>query len=222
MTARFRSDNLTSPQDRDDTSVSVLAQCWRFADFMTATASGQTAAVSDAINMYGSDYKPSHDFYRAIHTAIRDDIAFGFDEAKLDDVVRRANPKKRDHYRELAISWTTWRPKDSLTLTQEFGTWTEGNLFLRVAPTFLVTKPKHPSVVCCYYKQALLSVDAAQAITRIMEQSLLSALGRPVVLDIRRHKLHLATAHRRKNFDTWIAGQAAAFTTMDASIMKAA
>lgn len=193
-----------------------------FADFMTATASGQTAAVSDAINMYGSDYEPAHDFYRGIRSAIRDDIAFGFDAAKLDDVVRRANPKKRDHYRELTIGWTAWRPKDSLALTQESGTWTEGNLSLRVAPTFLVTKPKHLSVVCCYYKQAPLSVDAAQAITRIMEQSLPSALGRPAVLDIRRHKLHLARAHRRKNFDTWIAGQAAVFTTMYASIMKAA
>ncbi|AMU76634.1 hypothetical protein [Mycobacteroides abscessus] len=193
-----------------------------FADFVTAGASRRIAVVQSIASMYEAEYDPSRDFYKQIRRAIQEGIPAGDDVRRVRRAVEAANQRRRSNYQEVADGWEAWRQGNDLVLQQQSRKWCEQELEVNVSPMFIWKHGRARDLVWVYYKDEELSVDAAQAATRVLEFTFGFDLGTPAVLDIRRAKLHRARSRRARNYDRWLEGEVSAFLRMFRSLSPAA
>ncbi|MFN3006647.1 hypothetical protein [Mycolicibacterium wolinskyi] len=192
-----------------------------FVDFATATASGRIAAVQNVIDNEFGSYEPGRDFYRQIRLAIAEGIANADDVRRVQRAAAECSPRRRTHYEALEAGWTRWRRGKNLAVFSLPQHWQAEGLDVRVSPQFTWKQRTDTTLIWPYFKEAELSRDAVQAAVRIMEQMFPSSHGRPAVLDIRRGRIYYAQK-RRRNFDAWLSGEAAAFLSMLSSIRNVA
>lgn len=155
-----------------------------FADFVTATPSRRLTAVRNSVDAYNQAYDPARDFYKQFRDALRAGLHAGDDIHRVENAARMAHRNRQGHYETLSASWTKWRARKDLSTTFANGSWTHGGLTVSVSPAFTVNTAAGHELVCAYYKEAPLTPDAVQAITRLMELSLPDSAGRPAVLDL--------------------------------------
>lgn len=194
-----------------------------FVEFASSMSSGRITAVRNVIaNEFGS-YKPSHDFYRQFRTAITEGIANRDDELRVRRAVDDCIPKRRPHYEALATGWNGWRRGKKLEVFSQSVLWHDSGLDVRVSPQFTFQTKREALLVWPYFKDAELSRDGIQAAIRLMELTHPEVDAVPGVLDVRRSKLYQAPKRpRRKGFDAWLSGEAAAFLAMVGSIRNVA
>lgn len=186
-------------------------------------SSGRIAAVQNVIANEFSSYEPSHDFYRQFRVAITDGIAKSDDELRVRRAVDECTPKRRPHYEALATGWNRWRRGKKLEMFSQPLLWHDSGLDVRVSPQFILHAEHEPLLVWLHFKDAELSRDGIQAAIRLMEFTHPEVDADPAVLDVRRGKLHQAPKRpRRKGFDAWLSGEAAAFLAMVGSIRSVA
>jgi len=186
-------------------------------------SSGRITAVQNVIaNEFGS-YDPSHDFYRQFRVAITDGVVNGDDELRVRRAVDTCAPKRRPHYESLATGWNRWRRRKTLEVFSQPSLWHDSGLDVRVSPQFIFHAKRETFLVWPYFKDAELSRDGIQAAIRLMELTHPEVDADPAVLDVRRGKLYQAPKRpRRKGFDAWLSGEAAAFLAMVSSIRSVA
>ncbi|MBF9319424.1 hypothetical protein R2360_16645 [Mycobacteroides chelonae] len=192
------------------------------ADFVTARSSRRIAVVRDVIDMYESEYDPSHDFYKQVREALRDGIPGGDDVRRVRAAVEAAHARRRRNYGEIADGWESWRQRKDLVLQPQSRKWREQELEVSVSPLFIWRHGRQRELVWVYYKDAELSVEAAQAVTRILELTYGWEFGTPAALDIRRSQLHRARRRRPRDYDRWLEGEVSAFLRMFRSLGPAA
>lgn len=192
-----------------------------FVEFASASASGRIGAVQNVITNQAGDYEPSHDFYRQFRIAIAEGIANGDDVLRVRRAVEACSPRRRGNYVALETGWNAWRRKKHLEVFSQPLTWQVNGLEVRVSPQFIYHRRRESLLVWPYLKKDELSRDGIQAAIRLMELAYPDTSYRPAVLDVRRGVLTVAT-RRKRNFDAWLAGEAAAFLSMAASIRGAA
>ena len=194
-----------------------------FVEFTSSMSSGRITAVQNVIaNEFGS-YDPSHDFYRQFRVAITDGVVNGDDELRVRRAVDTCAPKRRPHYESLATGWNRWRRRKTLEVFSQPSLWHDSGLDVRVSPQFIFHAKRETFLVWPYFKDAELSRDGIQAAIRLMELTHPEVDADPAVLDVRRGKLYQAPKRpRRKGFDAWLSGEAAAFLAMVSSIRSVA
>lgn len=194
-----------------------------FVEFASSISSGRITAVQNVIANESGSYEPSHDFYRQIRVAITDGIANCDDELRVRRAVDKCTPKRRPHYHALAAGWNSWRRGKDLEIFSQPLLWSASGLSVRVSPQFIFHGKRQNFLVWPHFKDAELSRDGIQAAIRLMELTHRDVDADPAVLDVRRGKLHQAPKRpRRKVFDAWLSGEAAAFLAMVDSIRSAA
>lgn len=191
------------------------------ADFVTAGSSQKLAVVRGLVDLYGSPYHPSRDFYGDIRQAIDDGIVKNDDRRRVDAVVAECNPRRRGHYQAVADGWHSWHGRKNLERFVDTSHWHEQQLSVRVSPRFVWRRTLNQDVVWPYFKEAELSRDAAQAAIRIMELACPTDAGQPAVLDVRRGRLHRAR-RRDRDYDVLLRAEVSALLGMYASLRPAA
>lgn len=193
-----------------------------FVEFASATASARITAVQNVLtNEFGS-YDPSHDFYRQIRLAITEGIVNGDDNLRVRRAVDECTPRRRSHYQTIASGWTRWRRGKDLEAFARSIPWTARGLEVRVLPHFVWRQKRDRHLVWTYFKDGELSRDGIQAAVRLLEITHPDSGCRPAVLDVRRGTIHHASRRRRRGFDAWLTGEAAAFISMLDSIRNVA
>jgi hypothetical protein len=193
-----------------------------FVEFASATASGRITAVQNAIANEFGRYDPSHDFYRQIRLAITEGIANGDDSLRVRRAIDECTPRRRSHYETVGGGWNRWRRGKDLKIFSRSIPWGTGGLEVRVAPQFVWQQKRESHLVWPYFKDAELSRDGIQAAIRLIEITHPDSECRPAVLDVRRGAIHNAARRRRRGFDAWLTGEAAAFISMLDSIRNVA
>ncbi|OCB14529.1 hypothetical protein A5717_10335 [Mycolicibacterium porcinum] len=194
-----------------------------FVEFASSTSSGRITAVRNVIANEFGHYEPSHDFYRQFRVAITEGIANGDDELRVRRAVDDCIPKRRPHYEALATGWNDWRGGKKLEVFSRPALWHDSGLDVRVSPQFTFQSNRETLLVWPHFKDAELSRDGIQTAIRLMELTYPKIDAAPAVLDVRRAKLHQAPKRpRRKGFDAWLSGEAAAFLAMIDSIRNVA
>jgi hypothetical protein len=201
--------------------ISATISLGGFVDFAAATASGRITAVHNVIENEFSDYDPGHDFYRGIRLAISEGIANNNDVTRMQRAVEDCSPRRRASYESLATGWSGWRRGKNLEVFSQPLRWRDGELEVRVSPKFTWQQQREKQLVWPYFKDPELSRDAVQAAIRLIEMTFPESAGRPSVLDVRRQLIY-NPVRRRRGFDAWLSGEAAAFVSMLDSIRNVA
>ncbi|SOX53832.1 hypothetical protein MAAFP003_2508, partial [Mycobacterium ahvazicum] len=201
--------------------ISATISLGGFVDFAAATASGRITAVHNVIDNEFGDYNPGHDFYRGIRLAIREGIANGDDVSRMQRAVQDCSPRRRASYESLATGWAGWRRRKDLEVFSQPLRWRDGALEVRVSPKFTWQQRHEKHLVWPYFKDPELSRDGVQAAIRLIEITFPESGCRPAVLDVRRQRIY-QPARRRRGFDAWLSGEAAAFVSMLDSIRNVA
>jgi hypothetical protein len=200
----------------------LMADDSGFVEFASAMSSGRIVAVQNVIANESGDYEPSHDFYRGFRLAVTDGIANGDDVLRVRRAVESCHPRRRGHYQALEQGWSQWRRGKDLETFARPRTWASEGLTVRVSPQFMWRQRRgDPYLVWPYLKDAEMSRDGIQAAIRLIELTHDSQL-RPVLLDVRRARIHQASRRRRRGFDAWLTSEAAAFVSLLESIRDVA
>lgn len=190
-----------------------------FAEFIVAPASRKIGTVQAAVEQYGKDYNPFHDFYRPWRDAAGFALASGHDSLALRRALAGARPVQLRHFRDLSEGWVTVRARSQLRPpTQASRVWSGAHLDIRMRPLAVWEDRTTLRHVAFYLKEPPLSKDGARAMLRLLA---LTEPGDYAVLDVRRGRLirPVATA---ASFDAWLEGEANSFATMWHHLRKAA
>ncbi|MGA6162809.1 hypothetical protein [Amycolatopsis magusensis] len=169
--------------------------------------------------MYDNPEPSGFDFYRRAAAAIRTGREADMDAAAMDILVANATPRSAPHYQAVAEGWLRYlgRRKPAV-LGVGRGRWRCGGLEVGITPQFgLRSANGQDHAVHLYFKEELLTKDAAHLALRLMElrmKELLPSGGEPMVLDVRRAKAYTLGRRDRDRLDHWIRSEAAAFLTL--------
>lgn len=184
-----------------------------FAEYLTARSSARIDCVRQQIRTYEQDYHPGPSFYQDFIEGVVKGRQTGADHLVLQSVVQaQRNEARHDHYTALAEHWLAMS-KLHLPLVQcDRAIWTTPWLAVSVRPDFAVTDARgNVSVIKLWLKEHELAADAARAILRLLELHMTELLpgGTPLVVDVRREKVHTKTRRRAKQgYDHWMESEA--------------
>ena len=190
-----------------------------FASYLTATSSERIDCIRQQIRIYGQSYQPGPAFYGDFVEAVRRARVTGADELVLRGLVaaQRDGPRK-DHYGDLARHWLAL-PELRLPIAPTGGTiWRTPRLDVSVRPDFAVAEANgNVVVVKLWLKEQPLTHDAARSCLRLLTRHMaaLSPGGAPVVVDVRREKVHrVGRRPYKRGFDAYLESEAEAMAAL--------
>lgn len=184
-----------------------------FAEYLSARSSKRIDCIRDQIRTYQQDYHPGPSFYRDFVEAVVKGRRTGADHLVVQGVAQaQHNITKRDHYTTLAAHWLAM-PKLHLPLVRcGSAAWITPRLTVGVRPDFAVSDGNgNVFVIKLWLKEQELAPDAANAILRLLDLHMneLASGGSPLVVDVRREKVHRKTRRPMKlGFDHWMESEA--------------
>jgi hypothetical protein len=184
-----------------------------FAEYLTARSSARIDCVRQQIRTYEQDYHRGPAFYHDFVDAVVKGRQTGSDCLTLQNVIQaQRNEARHDHYAILAEHWLALRKLHLPLVTCERAVWTTPRLTVSIRPDFAVTDDAgNVFVIKLWLKEQELAADAASAILRLLDLHMdeLVPGGNPLVIDVRREKIHRKTRRPvKQGFDYWMASEA--------------
>jgi hypothetical protein len=184
-----------------------------FAEYLTAGSSARIDCVRQQIRTYEQEYHPGPSFYQDFVEAVVKGRQTGADHLVLQSVVQaQHNETRHAHYALLAEHWLAMSELHLPLVHCSRAIWTTPRLAVSIRPDFAVTDAKGDvSVIKLWLKEHELASDAARAMLRLLELHMEELLpgGAPLVVDVRRQKVHRKTRRRvKKGFDQWMESEA--------------
>jgi hypothetical protein len=184
-----------------------------FAEYLTARSSARIDCVRQQIRTYEQDYRPGPSFYHDFVDAVVKGRRTGADHLTLQNVVQaQRNEARHDHYAILAEHWMALRKLHLPLVTCGRAVWTTPRLTVSIRPDFAVADDAgNIFVIKLWLKEQELASDAASAILRLLDLHMdeLVPGGNPMVIDVRREKIHRKTRRPvKQGFDYWMASEA--------------
>ena len=184
-----------------------------FAEYLTAGSSARIDCIRQQIRTYEQEYHPGPSFYQDFVEAVVKGRQTGADHLVLQNVVHaQRNDARHDHYATLAEHWLAMSGLHLPLVQCGRAVWATPWLAVSVRPNFAVTDAKgNVSVIKLWLKEHELAADAARAILRLLELHMAELLpgGTPLVVDVRREKIHAKTRRRvKQGYDHWMESEA--------------
>lgn len=190
-----------------------------FASYLTATSSERIDCVRQQIKIYGQPYHPGPAFYHDFVAAVRRGRVTGADELILQRVIAaQPDGPQKEHYGDLARHWLAL-PELRLPVAPTGGTiWRTPRLAVSIRPDFAVSKTDDSvMVVKLWLREQPLTRDAARGCLRLLDRNMaaLSPGGIPIVVDVRREKIHrVGRRPFKQGFDAYLESEAEAMAAL--------
>jgi hypothetical protein len=190
-----------------------------FASYLTATSSERIDCVRQQIKIYGQSYQPGPAFYGDFVEAVRRGRRTGADELVMQRVVaaKPSGPRK-GHYSDLARHWLALRELRLPITASGSAIWRTPHLAVNVRPDFAVTDADgNVMVVKLWLKESQLRRDAVRGCLWLLGQHMteLSPGGTPIVVDVRREKVHrVGRQPFKRGFDAYLEAEAEAMAAL--------
>lgn len=186
-----------------------------FAEYLTAPSSARIDCVRQQIRLYGQDYHPGPSFYRDFVDAVVEGRRTGADELVLKRVVKaQRDDTRREHYVTLARHWLALAELRLPMASCGRAVWMTSRLSVSIRPDFaIVDADGRVFVVKLWLKEHALAADAARAGLRLLDRHMaqLSAGATPLIVDVRREKIHKQPRRAiKRGFDDWLESEAEA------------
>lgn len=180
-----------------------------FTEYLTATSSAQIDCVFQQIRTYEQNYQPGPAFYKDFVEAVVKGRATGADHLVLQRVIQaQRNEVRRDHYTALAEHWLAISALRLPIAPYGRATWATPKLVVNIRPDFAVRDPEGKVFVIKFWlKEQVLTADAARATLHLLDRHMLDIYpgGSPLVVDVRREKLHRQTRRApKRGYDDWL------------------
>jgi hypothetical protein len=190
-----------------------------FATYLTASASERIDCVREQIRMYEQSYVPGPAFYRDFVEAVRRARVSGADELILQRLVAsQPDGPRKQHYESLARHWLAMPELRLPIAPNAAATWFTPHLAVSVRPDFAVADLSGKvTIVKLWLKESPLKRDAVRACLWLLDQYIaeISPCGTPVVVDVRREKVHrVGRRPFKRGFDAYLETEAEAMAAL--------
>jgi hypothetical protein len=190
-----------------------------FAGYLTATSSERIDCVRQQIRIYGQNYQPGPAFYGDFVEAVRRGRVTGADELALRRVIAaQPDGPRKDHYGDLARHWLALQELRRPIAPSGGAMWRTGRLAVSIRPDFAVAETDGSvMVVKLWLKEQPLTYDAARGCLRLLARHMaaLSPGGTPIVVDVRREKVHrVGRRPFKRGFDAYLESEAEAMAAL--------
>lgn len=190
-----------------------------FASYLAARSSERIDCIRQQIRIYGQTYQPGPAFYGDFIEAVRQGRITGADELVLQRVIAaQSDGPRKNHYCDLARHWLALAEL-RLPIVPSGGTiWHTPRLAVSIRPDFAVADGDGGvTVVKLWLKEQPLTYDAARGCLRLLARHMadLSPGGTPVVVDVRREKVHqVGRRPFKRGFDAYLESEAEAMAVL--------
>ncbi|WP_406071194.1 hypothetical protein [Micromonospora sp. NBC_01638] len=158
-------------------------------------------------------YEPVKDPYRQMRLAVQAGRRTGRDEEAMTSAIQNCRQQLRGHYTEIANGWLAFveQRKSATLISPGTARWHTADLTVKVTPDLVLA---HPDGITEALKLHMytdpLSTQGADVMLWLMQQTLdqTHPEARPMVLDVRRRKVHSRT-QSRPGFSSWLESEAA-------------
>lgn len=190
-----------------------------FASYLTASASERIDCVREQIRIYQQNYVPGPAFYRDFVEAVRRGRVTGADELMLQHLVAaQPDGPRKQHYDDLARHWLAVTELRLPIAPNGAATWCTPHLAVSVRPDFAVAdRSGKVTIIKLWLKEPPLKPDAVRACLWLLDRHIaeISPGGTPVVVDVRREKVHrVGRRPFKRGFDAYLETEAEAMAAL--------
>lgn len=210
----------------EDTRTRLRVGVNNFAEFVSASSSGRFACVQRQVETRQQPFVPGGDFYQAFSRALIAGRRSGADELIMRRcvVTQRSEVRKR-HYDVLVGHWLNLKRLHLPLIDVARSTWQTSSLDVSITPQLGLRDGERGLVVVLWLKETPPNTEAIRAIHWLLalEMTQLMPGGTPVVLDLRREQLHIATRRPyRRDYEIQLESDADAYAQLWRRLDKAA
>jgi hypothetical protein len=184
-----------------------------FTTYLAARSSQRIDCVRQQIRLHSQDYRPGPAFYQDFMDAVLEGRGANTDELALRRVTSAQSQEARhDHYADLTRHWLALAQLHQPLVPCGNALWRTPSLIVKVRPDFAIRQPDESVwVVKLWLKEDELADDAARGCLRLLDRHMAALIpgGLPVVVDVRREKMHRQTRRPlKRGFDQWLETEA--------------